>query len=465
MSAPERDRILRSRRVVLPDGELPACVVVRDGRIASVEVYDAPLAVTDDLGDVALLPGVVDTHVHVNDPGRTEWEGFATATRAAAAGGVTTIVDMPLNSIPATTNAAALRAKVAAMAGALHVDAGLWGGVVPGNAGDLAALAAAGALGFKCFLSPSGVDEFGHVGEADLREAMPEIAKLHLPLLAHAESPARLEPFAGPTRRHADWLASRPPEAEAEAIALLAALAAEYDVHVHVVHVASAAAIQAVREGFDAILRTHAAHAMLTGETCPHYLAFAADEIADGATAFKCAPPIRGEAERRALREAVHDAELGVVASDHSPSPPSLKALDSGDFAAAWGGIASLELSLAATWTALREMGTTLATLAAAMATGPARLAGLSGRKGAIVRGHDADFVAFAPEANWTVDATALHQRHPLTPYAGRTLTGRVHATWLRGAPVFADGAPVGEPSGLWLRHGAPPVDPAKAFA
>lgn len=447
--------VLRSRRVVTPEGERAACVVVRDGRIESVEPHDAALDVTYDFGDLALLPGVVDTHVHVNEPGRTEWEGFATATRAAAAGGITTIVDMPLNSIPATNDAAALRAKVAAMAGTIAVDVGLWGGVVPGNAGALEALARAGALGFKCFVSPSGVDEFGHVAETDLALAMPVIARLGLPLLAHAEDPAALLPMPASTRSHADWLASRPAEAEARAIAMLARLAATTGAHVHVVHVASRAALDA--------LAAAPAGAKLTAETCPHYLSFAAGEIADGDTRFKCAPPIRGAAERDALARTVLEGSLALVASDHSPAPPATKALDSGDFALAWGGIASLELSLAAAWTALHARGATLETLARAMCLEPAKLAGLAGRKGAIAPGADADLVAFDDGATFTVDAHALHQRHPVTPYAGRTLRGVVRGTWLRGERVW-DGATFAAPRGRWLTRESA-VDPARAFA
>ncbi|MBI5169705.1 MAG: allantoinase AllB [Candidatus Eisenbacteria bacterium] len=449
-------RVLRSRRVVTPDGVRPACVVVRDGVIAAIEPYAAPLTIDHDLGDVALLPGVVDTHVHVNEPGRTEWEGFATATRAAAAGGVTTIVDMPLNSIPATNDAEALRAKVRAMAGQLIVDVGLWGGVVPRNSGSLAGLAADGALGFKCFLSPSGVDEFGHVGERDLESALPEIARLGLPLLAHAEDPAALLPMPASTRRHADWLASRPPLAEARAIASLARLSAATGAHVHVVHVASRAALDA--------LAAAPAGAHLTAETCPHYLSFCAEEIADGATAFKCAPPIRESHERDALRAALMSGSLAMVASDHSPAPPSTKDLDGGDFARAWGGIASLELALSATWTALAPRGATLVQLARWTSAAPAQLAGLGARKGAIAPGLDADFVAFDDGASFGVNAAALHQRHAVTPYASRTLRGRVRGTWLRGERVY-DGAEVTrETHGRWQRR-TDAVDPARAFA
>jgi len=461
------DRVLRSRRVIQTAAlQGPACVVVRDGRIAAIEPWDAPLAVTDELGELALLPGLVDTHVHVNEPGRTDWEGFRSATRAALAGGITTIVDMPLNSVPATTSAVALRAKVRAMAGQLHCDVGLWGGVVPGNAEDLPALAEAGALGFKCFLAPTGVDEFAHVTEADLRVAMPAVVAAGLPLLVHAEDPERLRSLPASTRRYADWLASRPPEAEASAIRLVARLGREFGGRIHIVHVASTAAVDALDEA----RRRPDALALLTGETCPHYLAFAAEDIADGATAFKCAPPIRGRAEARSLARALFSGRLQLIASDHSPAPPALRDLERGDFARAWGGIASLECSLGASWSALVRGGLAiddagLGSLAAWMSAWPAELARLEISKGAILVGRDADLVAFDPDEEWIVDPAKLHQRHPVTPYAGGTLRGRVHATWLRGALVVRDGNVMDELRGRWLRSGGEAVDPARAFA
>ena len=464
----EPDRILRSRRVVLPQGERPACVVVREGRIAAIEPWDAALAVTDELGELALMPGIVDTHVHVNEPGRTDWEGFHSATMAAAAGGVTTIVDMPLNSVPATTSVEGLRAKVAAMAGQLHVDVGLWGGVVPHNETMLAPLAAAGVLGFKCFLSPSGVDEFEHVSFTDLDAALAKIARLALPLLAHAEDPALLGPLPASTRRHADWLASRPPAAEASAVRGLIELSQRHDAHVHVVHVASAEVLHVV----SALLGPTAHRGRLTLETCPHYLMFSAEEIADGATAFKCAPPIRGADEQRALQSALMSGRIQLVASDHSPAPAELKHAQDGDFAAAWGGIASLQIALPVVWTAMEHYAPRLdAHLSAWMSAAPASLAGLSQRKGAIAPGRDADLVAFDPDARWTVDQRELLHRHKLTPYHRRTLRGRVTATWLRGRQVFDGHRVVGEPQGRWLRAGTPggagpqAVDPAGGLA
>ncbi|OGF05493.1 MAG: allantoinase [Candidatus Eisenbacteria bacterium RBG_16_71_46] len=433
---------------------LDAAVVLREGRIAAVvEPGDAAARGALDLGDLVLMPGLVDTHVHVDEPGRAEWEGFDTATRAAAAGGVTTLVDMPLNSIPATTSVAALRAKREAAAGKLRVDCGFWGGIVPGNAGEIEGLAAAGVCGFKCFLVPSGVDEFPAVGEADLYQALPILARLGLPLLAHAELPAPIAAAAasaraGDPRRHATWLASRPRAAENEAVRLLIALCAEFRGAVHVVHLASSDALPELRAARDAFLP-------ITVETCPHYLSFDAEAIADGATAFKCAPPIREAANRERLWEALAEGDIDLVASDHSPCPPAMKASGNGDFLAAWGGIASLELSLAATWTGARARGLGAEDLARWMCAHPARLAGLEARKGRIAEGWDADFVAWDPDAEWTVDPGRLHQRHPLTPYAGRRLRGAVRMTVLRGQVVCEDGRVTGEPRGELLRRGA----------
>lgn len=437
---------IRSRRVLLPEGERAATVVIEAGRIAAIETQGSPASAAHDLGDVVLMPGGVDTHVHCNEPGRTEWEGFHSATRAAAAGGITTLVDMPLNSIPATTDAAALRCKVEAMAGQLHVDVGLWGGVVPANGAALEDLRRAGVLGFKCFLSPSGVEEFPPVAESDLRAVAGVLARLGRPLLVHAEDPALLVPMPASTRQHADWTASRPASAEVSAIHMLGRVSAETGIWVHIVHVASAAAL-------DAIEAARRGEARITAETCPHYLTFADEEIPDGATEYKCAPPLRSVGERAALRAAVAAGRLPMVVSDHSPAPASLKQQRTGDFAAAWGGIASLEWGLAATWTAIAPAGAGLADLASRMATAPAALAGLEDRKGAIRVGLDADLVAFDPDATSVVDPQRAQQRHPVTPYAGRTLRGRVHATWLRGECVFDGAAVLPATRGIWVRH------------
>lgn len=444
------DLIISSSRVVTPDGERPGSVVVSDGRIQAILPRgDAPAATrTIDAGEAALLPGVVDTHVHINEPGRTEWEGFTTATRAAAAGGVTTVVDMPLNSIPPTTTVAALHAKQQAAAASL-VDYGFWGGVVPGNVDHLGPLLDAGVLGFKCFLVPSGVDEFAPVDESDLRLAMPVLAARDAVLLAHAERPGPIARAAGAAagdpRRYATWLASRPEAAELEAIELLLALSRETGCRVHIVHLAAAAALptlKAAREGGAAI----------TVETCPHYLTFAAEEIADGATAFKCAPPLRDRANRDRLWDGLERGIIDLVASDHSPAPVHLKQLERGDFMTAWGGIASLELSLAATWTGAQARGHGLVDLSRWMSNEPARLAGLD-RKGRIAPGCDADLVIFDAEAEWTVDPARLRQRHPITPYAGRTVRGVVRQTFVRGGCVYENGRFAERPEGRWVRR------------
>ncbi|NUT33179.1 MAG: allantoinase AllB [Hamadaea sp.] len=416
------DLVIASRHTVLPDGTRPATVHVHAGRIAAVTPYDPDAG--HDLGDVALLPGLVDTHVHVNEPGRTAWEGFATATAAAAAGGVTTIVDMPLNSIPPTTTVAALDLKRAAAAGKCRVDVGFWGGAVPGNRADLPELAVAGVFGFKAFLSPSGVDEFGHLTLGELRSALATVDAL---FLVHAEDPARLRD-APASRHYGDFLASRPPAAERDAVAAVAALALETGARVHILHVSSA---DAVAE----IAAARRAGARLTAETCPHYLTLDADAIPAGATAYKCCPPIRDRANQDRLWAALAAGEIDMVVSDHSPSPPELKRLDSGDFGAAWGGIASVQLGLPAVWTRARRRGFSLTDVVTWMATRPAEIAGVPG-KGAIAVGNDADLVAFDPSRSWTVRAEALSHRHPVTPYHGQELDGVVTRVWLRGVPV-----------------------------
>jgi allantoinase len=439
---------LRSRRVVTPAGTRAATVAVEDGVVTAVLGYgEAPAgAPLVDCGEAALLPGGVDSHVHIDDPGRADWEGFPTATRAAAAGGITTLVDMPLNSIPATTTAEALKQKRAAAAGRSFVDVAFWGGVVPGNAADLAGLAAAGVRGFKAFLVPSGVDEFPSVGEPELRTALPILAGLGaglgLPLLVHAELPGPIADAAKASRGWTEpasyraYLASRPEAAEVEGVRLLLGLAAETGGRIHIVHLSAAAALPLLAAARSRGLA-------VTVETCPHYLTFAAEEIVDGATEWKCAPPIRGQENRERLWAALAAGEIDLVASDHSPSPPALKHRESGDFARAWGGIASLQLSLSAFWTEARKRGFTLDDLVRLMSRAPAALAGLGdlgGRKGAIAPGYDADLVVFDPEASFRVEPERLEHRHKLTPYSGRVLNGVVEATYLRGEPVYDRG-------------------------
>lgn len=434
------DLVVRGARVVTPQGTRPAAVHVRDGTITGV-THPSAVGEPRDLveaGDLVVLPGLVDTHVHVNEPGRSEWEGFTSATRAAAAGGVTTLVDMPLNSVPPTTSVAGLEVKRAAAEGRCHVDVGFWGGAVPGNLGELGALHDAGVFGFKSFLVPSGVDEFGFVDPATLHAVLAELAAIDALAVVHAEAPGPIaaaaavlgEPGDPARRRHATWEASRPEAAEREAVELLVAACRTSGARVHVLHLSAAAALAPLRAA-------RAEGLPLSAETCPHYLTLVGDDVPDGATAAKCAPPVRGEANREALWEALAEGVIDLVVSDHSPSPAALKHLDSGDFAAAWGGIASLQLGLSLVWTAARARGHGLEDVVRWMAQRPAALAGLA-CKGAIAPGRDADLVLFAPRARWTVDPAALEHRHPVSPYTGRELTGRVLATYLRGRCVFA---------------------------
>ncbi|MFC8850246.1 MULTISPECIES: allantoinase AllB [unclassified Micromonospora] len=433
------DLVVRSRRAVLPHGQRPAAVAVRAGRIAALAGYDAPLdaAVDEDLGDVALLPGLVDTHVHVNEPGRTEWEGFASATRAAAAGGVTTLIDMPLNSVPPTVTVAALEAKRAAARGRCHVDVGFWGGVVPGNLGDLVALDRAGVFGFKAFLVDSGVPEFPPVDADLLERALGTVDAL---FVVHAEDPGSVRE-SPPSPRYADFVASRPPVAERSAVATVVAAARRTGARMHVLHLSSVGALPE-------LVAARAAGVRLSVETCPHYLALTAEQVPDGATEFKCCPPIRDRANQDLLWAALADGAVDCVVSDHSPCLPELKRADTGDFAAAWGGIASVQLSLPVVWTEARRRGHGLADVVGWMATGPADLVGLPG-KGRISVGGDADLVAFDADAGFRVEPGLLHHRHPVTPYAGQWLTGVVRSVWLRGEPVTGDA-----PRGRLLRAG-----------
>jgi allantoinase len=428
--------ILRSRRVVLPDWIRPASIVMRNGVIQEIRPFDSPC--DEDLGELLIMPGLVDIHVHVNEPGRTDWEGFVSATLAAAAGGVTTVVEMPLNSVPATTSATALRKKVAATEGKCWVDVGFWGGVVPGNSVEIEQLLKAGCFGFKCFLTPSGVEEFAHVGETDLRVAMRELARREAPLLVHAELSEYLAPAAADRRSYASYLSSRPAAAENFAIELMLRLSAETGCSIHIVHLSSA-------EALDALRAARLQRLPVTVETCPHYLTLAAEEIADGATEFKCAPPIREAANREALWGGLRDGVIDMIVSDHSPCPPEMKHQETGDFFEAWGGISSLQLGIPLVWTEASVRGFSERDIARWMSTAPSKLAGLSERKGAIVPGYDADLVVWNPYEEFVVKPESLYHRHKLTPYAGRRLRGVVKRTYLRGQPVSLNGKPNGQ--------------------
>ena len=419
-------------------------------RIASMD--DTGGASTDEILDangLIVIPGLVDTHVHINEPGRTDWEGFATATAAAAAGGVTTLLDMPLNSIPATTKASALEKKRKAAAAQARVDVGFLGGVVPGNNDDLPQLWQQGVYGFKCFMVPSGVQEFENVTAKDLHAAMPVLAQLRAPLMVHAELPGPIEAAAPALadkdkRAYATYLASRPPAAEVDAVRLVLDLARRYAVRVHIVHVSACEVLPLLREA-------RAERLPVTAESCPHYLAIEAEQIPAGATEFKCAPPIRGRDNRNHLWNALADGTIDAIVSDHSPCPPDLKKKETGDFFAAWGGVASLELGFSVIWSEARKRGGSMESVVNWMSHAPARLAGLHRQKGRLAPGLQADFALVNPDEYFVVDPKALKQRHPVTPYAGRTLHGKVHATYLRGELIYAAGEVIGEPRGQLL--------------
>ena len=449
------DLIIRGQRVVLHDGTRPASIHIRNGVIDSVDAFDQPLPdcnIVDANNDCIVMAGLVDSHIHINEPGRTDWEGFETATRAAAAGGVTAVVDMPLNSIPATTTLAAFEAKLDAAKGSLSVDTAFWGGVVPGNVDELAKLFDAGVVGFKCFLIHSGVDDFPNVNEEELRIAMQELSRLGAILIVHAEVPPPVErairaQVAGgeDPRRYSTFLRTRPNQAEDDAVALVVRLSREIGTRVHIVHHSSASSLSLLREA----KREGVA---ITIETCPHYLSFVAEEISDGATEYKCCPPIRERANSEKLWDALDEGLIEMVVSDHSPCPPDMKCSETGDFLKAWGGISSLQLRLPIMWTAARARGYSVSRLAEWLCRAPARLAGFDQSKGSIAVGHDADIVIWNPEKEFRVEPTMLHHRHKVTPYAGQTLNGVVEQTYLRGETIYDHGEFAAKPLGMILR-------------
>jgi allantoinase len=441
-------QVYLSRRVVAAGRVAPAAILVDQGRILDVVPPDRvpERAEMHDFGEAVILPGLVDSHVHINDPGRTEWEGFETATRAAAAGGYTMLVDMPLNCLPATTSATALDAKRAAASGRCWVDWAAWGGVVHDNQGCIEELAAAGVLGFKCFLVHPGINGFTMMTDQQLRAALPHIARTNLPLLVHAELPGPID-ASTETLRSADWrcyatyLQSRPDEAELSAIRLLLSLCREYKSRLHIVHLSTSRALPELQ-------RARAAGLSVSVETCPHYLHFASADIPDGATLHKCAPPIRSRENRELLWQGLKDGIIDLVATDHSPCPPVMKRLEEGNFQTAWGGIASLSVTLPVMWTEASSRGFSLVDIARWMAEEPARLAGCDSRKGRLAAGFDADFAIFDPKAEFVVSQDRLYYRHPVSPYLGENLHGVVKATYLRGCLVFSEGTFVGSPIG-----------------
>ncbi|HMX62649.1 MAG TPA: allantoinase AllB [Candidatus Sumerlaeota bacterium] len=441
------EQLLRSTRIVTPTGIVDGAIHISGDRITAVSAAaDIPTGIpVQDFGNFAVLPGLVDPHVHINEPGRSDWEGFQTATRAAAAGGITALIDMPLNSSPVTTTLEALREKHAATAGKLTVDVGFHGGLIPGNSPHLGALADAGVFGIKAFLVHSGIDEFPNATESDLRAAMPILQQRNLPLLVHAELDEPSPPPRDGRSDHAAWSASRPQSMEVRAIEMLLARHREAPCPLHIVHLAASNGIPLLREA-----RTHRDN--ITVETCPHYLHFAEEEIPPSNTLFKCAPPIRGGVNRDALWNGLQSGVIDMIASDHSPCPPAMKALDSGDFFRAWGGISSLQFGLPVLWSHAGARGFGLREIARWMSEMPARIFQLP-RHGAIIAGNLANIVVFDTEGRTSITEQTTEHRHKLTPYSGENLRGSVVATYLRGACIFSEGRILGAPGGAILRR------------
>ncbi len=454
--APSRESFVQERGAKRPRCRIvPASIHIRAGVIAQIGSYaqvSAGCEIVEADEESVVMPGLVDTHVHINEPGRTHWEGFRTATRAAAAGGVTTLVDMPLNSIPPTTTLEGFRAKLEAAREQCHVDVGFWGGVVPDNTSEIASLWQAGVVGFKCFLVHSGVDEFPNVSEGDLRRAMPELAGLGAVLIVHAELPGPIEEASvrsqpSPVGRHYEtFLGARPRKAENEAVRLMIRLSREFGTRVHIVHHSSADALPMLQQA-------KAAGVKITAETCPHYLRFAAEEIPEGATEFKCCPPIRERENREQLWQALSDGIIDMVVSDHSPCPPEMKLRETGDFLRAWGGISSLQFRLPAMWTEAQRRGYAIEDLAEWLCAAPAKLVGLSGRKGRIAIGCDADIVLWSPDQHFRLEPEMIHHRHKLTPYEGQVFQGVVKTTFLRGEKVYDGGEFVSTAMGQLLKQ------------
>jgi len=434
------DLAIKGNKVLTPDGIREAIVLIKDGLILDIVSHlpaDAPVI---SVHDKILMPGITDPHVHINEPGRTSWEGFATATKGALAGGITTLVDMPLNAFPVTTTLPAFEEKLLSATNQLYTNCGFWGGVVPGNDNEIPGLINKGILGFKAFLTHSGIDDFPDVTEYDLRKVMPLLARQQLPLLVHCELSGPQPPVSDP-RSYAAYLASRPRQWENNAISLMIHLCEAYNCPVHIVHLSSSDAV-------GQIARAKAKGLPLTVETAQHYLYFNAEDIPDAQTPFKCAPPIREKENNDLLWEALQAGTIDFVATDHSPAPPELKHLQSGDLTKAWGGIISLQLALPVLWTAARKRNVTLLQLLQWLCENPARLAGTDKRKGKIAPGYDADLVVWDADEQFTVTSQTLYHKHKVTPYLGETLYGVVEQTYLRGVKVYDKGMftpPAGE--------------------
>jgi len=427
---------IKSKRVALPLGIEEAIVVINNGKITAIvknssEISDCPII---DIGNKVLMPGVIDPHIHINEPGRTDWEGFDSATKAAIAGGLTTLVDMPLNSAPVTTTVQAFEEKLLATEGKLHTNVGFWGGIIPGNTSEIEGLITKGVLGFKAFLTHSGIDDFPNATEEDLRKAMPIIAKYNLPLLVHCELTDDELRATGDNRSYQNYLTSRPKEWEDKAIELMIRLCEEFNCRVHIVHLSSSNSIEQ-------IINAKKRGLPITVESAQHYLYFNAEVINDGQTQFKCAPPIREKENNDKLWQALKEGVIDLVGTDHSPSTPTLKELESGNFMKAWGGIASLQLALPVLWTAARKRGISFDSIVKWLSENPALLIGKSTSKGKIAIGFDADLIVVDTENSFVVTENSLHHKHKTTPYLNETLYGIVEQTYLSGEKVFDNGA------------------------
>jgi len=452
----DSDKIVKGQKVYLGQSHkcVPASLLIRNSKIQKIGSYeDAKKWASElslnviDAGEASIIPGFFDTHAHINEPGRTDWEGFQSATRAAAAGGITSVVDMPLNSIPATTSLAALKIKRESAKNHCAINYAFWGGLIPGNFSELLPMILDGVIGFKCFLCPSGVDEFPHVGRKDLEEAMPLFAEHQIPLIVHAElesAPRNLQNF--PSDSYESYLQTRPPQMELDAIELMMELCEKYRGPVHIVHLSTAEALEKIRVAKEKGLP-------FTVETCPHYLHFSAEDIASKATHFKCAPPIRNSANREALWQGIEQGLIDFIVSDHSPCVPSLKCFESGNFVNAWGGIAGLQMSPLVVWTEMKKRNFKVPDLLKLMSAKPAAFAGFSDSRGVIDVGYCADLVFFEEESETPVNSESIFHKHKVSPYVGERLSGKIAKTLVGGKTVFSEGNFVNSQSGVEIKR------------
>lgn len=441
------DLAIKSKRILTDNGFIDGYILVKDGKVLEITTSEqVPNCLVDDVGNLVVMPGIVDCHVHINEPGRTDWEGFETATKAAAAGGITTLVDMPLNCSPVTTTKKALNTKLDAVRGKLWVDCGFWGGIIPNNIDELEPLLQAGVMGCKVFLIDSGIDEFPNVVESDLREAMPILKKYNVPLLVHAEmesTPGETNNYNNPTSYQA-FLDSRPKSLEDNAINLVIDLCRENQCKTHIVHLSSADSLENIRKIKDEGLP-------FSVETCPHYLTFSSEEISDGDTRFKCCPPIREKSNNEKLWEGVQNGTIDFIVSDHSPCTANLKLMETGDIEKAWGGISGLQFSLSLIWTEAQKRGISIQELSKLMSEKTAEFIGMSQTKGKIAKGYDADFVIWNPEEKFTIDESIIQHKNKVTPYLNKELNGVVEETYLRGKKVYEKGNFLDKPLGEFL--------------